>query len=129
MIAVDTNVVIRLLTRDDEAQFKKAHRLFSEKEIFLPDTVILESEWVLRYAYEFTPATICEAFEKLCGLPSIHLANPHLVSLAIAWHKQGLDFADALHLAQCQPYSNFMTFDTKLVRKAKGLGKCKVKSP
>ncbi|MCP5410517.1 MAG: PIN domain-containing protein, partial [Chromatiaceae bacterium] len=52
MIGVDTNVLVRLLTRDDEAQFRKALKLFQQEEIFIPKTVFLETEWVLRYAYD-----------------------------------------------------------------------------
>jgi len=54
VIAVDTNIIIRFLVNDDPKQFKKAYSIFNTKEIFIPDTVILETEWVLRYAYEFS---------------------------------------------------------------------------
>jgi predicted nucleic-acid-binding protein len=129
VIAVDTNLVVRLLTRDEEGQYQRARKVFREKQVFLPDTVLLETEWVLRFAYEFPRDMISAALENLCGLPNVRLANPQLLFMAIAWHKEGLDFADALHLAQCQPCTEFLTFDAKLVRKAKGFGTCKVKSP
>jgi predicted nucleic-acid-binding protein len=41
MIAVDTNIVVRLLTQDDEQQYNKSLKLFQEQDIFIPDTVIL----------------------------------------------------------------------------------------
>ncbi len=129
MIAIDTNIVVRFLTRDDELQFQKSLALFTGHDIFIPDTVILESEWVLRYAYDLEPAAISSAFTKLFGLPNIHLSNPALVAQAIEWHAQGLDFADALHLAQCQEYKQFFTFDNKFVDKAKDHGKCQVLKP
>ncbi|MFB2977172.1 type II toxin-antitoxin system VapC family toxin [Microseira sp. BLCC-F43] len=69
MIAVDTNIVVRLLTQDDEKQYNKSLKLFQEQDIFIPDTVILETEWVLRFAYKFKPAEICQAFRNLFGLP------------------------------------------------------------
>jgi len=53
MIAIDTNIIIRFLTHDNERQYKKAFSVFNSQEIFIPDTVILETEWVLRYAYSF----------------------------------------------------------------------------
>ena len=53
MIAVDTNIIIRFLTHDDNLQYKKAFSIFNTQEVFIADTVILETEWVLRYAYEF----------------------------------------------------------------------------
>jgi predicted nucleic-acid-binding protein len=43
MIVVDTNVVVRLLTQDDELQFNKSVEIFREQAVFIPDTVILQS--------------------------------------------------------------------------------------
>ena len=119
MIAIDTNIVIRLLTRDDELQFKKSLKLFKSHDIFIPDTVILESEWVLRYAYNYTPTIISNAFSKLFGLPNVHLTNPATIAQSLQWHINGLDFADALHLSQCQKYEQFFTFDKKFISKSK----------
>lgn len=62
VIAVDTNVVVRLLARDDETQYQASRALFETQEIFIPDTVVLELEWVLRYACDFLPAEIGAAF-------------------------------------------------------------------
>jgi predicted nucleic-acid-binding protein len=129
MIAVDTNVLVRFLTCDEKQQFKKAFALFEAHDIFIPDTVILELEWVLRYAYSFTPDEISNAFHKLFGLSNVHVTNPALIALAIQWHTHGLDFADAFHLALSQQYGQFFTFDSKLVRKAKNLGTCSVSNP
>lgn len=129
MVAVDTNILVRFLTCDDKRQFKKALALFENHDVFIPDTVILESEWVLRYAYSFTSDTIRNAFTKLFGLSNVHVTNPTLVAQAIQWHEHGLDFADALHLALSQQYEQFFTFDSKLVRKAKGLCTCSVLKP
>jgi predicted nucleic-acid-binding protein len=129
MVAVDTNVLVRFLTGDDQQQFKKAVALFENHAVFIPDPVILESEWVLRYAYSFKPDTICSAFSKLFGLPNVHVTNPNLIAQAVQWHGRGLDFADALHLALSQHYAQFLTFDGKLVRKAKGLCACSVLKP
>lgn len=53
IIAVDTNVVVRLLTQDDELQFNKSVEIFRESAVFIPDTVILETELVLRFAYKW----------------------------------------------------------------------------
>ena len=53
MIAVDTNVVVRFLTRDDEQQYEKSLKLFQEQDILILDTVILETEWVLLSCYNF----------------------------------------------------------------------------
>ncbi|WP_416670238.1 type II toxin-antitoxin system VapC family toxin [Egbenema bharatensis] len=129
MIAVDTNIVVRLLTQDDEQQYHRSFKLFQANDIFIPDTVILETEWVLRFAYRFKPDEICEAFRKLFGLPNVQLANGSLIVKVLKWHEQGLDFADALHLAQSQHCSAIYTFDMKFVDRAKGLSECNVQQP
>ncbi len=129
MVAVDTNVVVRLLTQDDEQQYNKSLTLFQEQDIFIPDSVILETEWVLRFAYGFKPDEICEAFRNLLGLPNVQLTNASLMAQVLQWHEHGLDFADALHLAQSQNYSVIYTFDSKFVRRSKGLTECEVQLP
>jgi predicted nucleic acid-binding protein len=129
MVAVDTNVIVRLLTRDDEAQYQKATALFGKEDIFIPETVVLETEWVLRYAYRFEPAAICDALAKTLGLANVKTPRPETMAQAIALARQGLDFADALHLAASQECSQFATFDTAFIKQAKGLTKCRVKKP
>jgi len=127
--AVDTNILVRLLTGDDTAQCQKARQVFARHEVFIPDTVILETEWVLRYAYQFPAAAINAAFAKLLGLANVRIARPDLMAKALEWHRQGLDFADALHLAANSKQESFLTFDAKLVKKAKGVSGCRVESP
>lgn len=126
MVAVDTNIVVRLLTQDDEQQYSYSLQLFQKYDIFMPDTVILETEWVLRFAYNFKPEEICAAFRNLFGLPNVQLTNESMMAQVLQWHEQGLDFADAIHLAQCQECSAMYTFDSKFVKKAQGLTDCEV---
>lgn len=129
MIAIDTNVIVRLLTKDNEAQYEAAFRLFSSEDIFIADTVILESEWVLRYAYDYSPKDIANALRKLFGLKNVHLSNPQLIVQAIDWHEQGLDFADAFHLATSKQHSKLKTFDEQFIKRAKKLSTCTVEKP
>ena len=100
MISVDTNIVVRLLTKDDKQQYKISFRLFQEQEVFICDTVILETEWVLRFAYKFAPSDIYQAFIKLFGLANVHLNNANKIAQVIEWYQSGLDFADAFHLVE-----------------------------
>lgn len=127
MVVVDTNM--RLLTQDDELQYQKSLEIFRTQNIFIPNTVILETEWVLRFAYKFKPVEICAALRKLFGLPNVQLSNTSLVFQTLEWHELGLDFADAFHLSQSQNHAEFYTFDEKFVKKAKGLTTCEVKVP
>ncbi len=70
MVAVDTNIIVRFLTQDEKLQYQKSLEIFQTQNVFIPDTVILETEWVLRFAYKFEPVEICEALRKLFGLPT-----------------------------------------------------------
>lgn len=129
MTGVDTNILVRLLTGDDPAQSARAQAVFRKPSLFIPETVMLETEWVLRYSYEFEPSAICAAFVKLCGLPNVTLANPHRMLTALQWYADGMDFADALHLAQSQACTAFVSFDRKFIQKADGKGECRVREP
>ncbi|MBM4207028.1 MAG: type II toxin-antitoxin system VapC family toxin [Gammaproteobacteria bacterium] len=129
MIAVDTNVVVRLLTKDDAAQFQKSYQLFDNNDVFITDSVILETEWVLRFAYGFDGKQISTAFNQLLGLPNVNVTQPALLAQAIAWHEEGLDFADAFHLAYNQYCKIFYTFDQKMSKVASKIGSCKVNVP
>ncbi len=129
MIAIDTNIIVRLLTRDDVKQYNVSRKLFEAEEIYIPDTVILETEWVLRFAYDFEPETICNALRKLFGLPNVRLSNGFAIAQAIDWHEQGLDFADAFHLSLSQHLPSLKTFDEQFIKKSKQLSSCVVKKP
>lgn len=119
MISVDTNIIVRLLTRDDEAQYQKALKLFNKNQIFIPISVILELEWVLRFAYQFKPMEIAGAFEKLAGLEQVTIDRQEQMHLALQGLQNNMDFADALHLSIAASASNqFVTFDKKLARNA-----------
>jgi len=129
MNGVDTNIIVRFLTGDDPGQSETARAVIKKPDIFLAETVMLETEWVLRHAYGFEIASIHDAFIKLCGLPNVILPNPHRMQIALQWYADGMDFGDALHLAASQACGTFFSFDRKLIRKAEGRGQCKVKEP
>jgi predicted nucleic-acid-binding protein len=129
MIAIDTNILIRLMTRDDEEQYQKSLKLFQNKNIFIADTVVLETEWVLRFAYKFKSVEICQAFRKVFGLPTVYLTNERLILQVIEWYANGLDFADAFHLASSHHCLEFYTFDEKFIKKSQDLSSSTVKKP
>ena len=64
MVAFDTNVVVRLLLRDDGVQAKKAEQTFLRHArgdgVFLPLIVLVETAWVLAYTYELDRKAIHE---------------------------------------------------------------------
>ncbi len=65
MIAVDTNLLVRLLTKDDPNQAKRAAKILESDVIFIPKTVALETEWVLRHAYGINKDAIMKGFQKI----------------------------------------------------------------
>ena len=75
MIAVDTNVVVRLVTADDQTQFRRARKAFRDHEVFLAETVLLETEWVLRYSYGFDADRIVGALRGLLGMRNVHVKD------------------------------------------------------
>jgi predicted nucleic-acid-binding protein len=129
MNGVDTSIIVRLLTGDDPGQSEKALAVIKRPDIFVAETVMLETEWVLRHAYNYKTTAIHDAFIKLCGLPNIVLPNPHRMQMALQWYADGMDFGDALHLSASQACGTFFSFDRKLIRKAEGRSQCKVKEP
>ncbi|MBA4369003.1 MAG: PIN domain nuclease, partial [Desulfobacterium sp.] len=104
------------LTGDDKPQFKRAKALFEKEDIIITTSVILECEWVLLYAYHFKQNDIMNAFQSLFGLSNVQLQDPVVIADAIEWHQNGMDFADAIHLAQSKDSEVFVTFDKKLIK-------------
>ncbi len=122
MLAVDTNVVVRFLTHDDRVQTARADAIFLSDEVWIAKTVLLETEWVLRAMYRFTADQVAGALRDLAGMPNVRLEDPLAVARAVEWHAQGLDFADALHLASRSDAERFLTFDERFVKRAQRAG-------
>lgn len=133
MRAVDTNVVVRLIVADDAPQVKKARAAFGAGDIFLSLTVLLETEWVLRSGYNFAPLQVVVALRALAGLPGVTVEEPTVLALALEWLGEGMEFADALHLAKANSKANpctaFLSFDRKLAKLALGRSPVVVKQP
>lgn len=121
MLAVDTNLVVRLLANDDAAQARRAAALFADEQIFISKTVLLESEWVLRFSYELPPTVILQALRNIIGLPNVIVEQQSEIAEALNGFERGLDFADALHLAGSRRAGRFATFDQKLIKRAEKL--------
>jgi predicted nucleic-acid-binding protein len=118
--AVDTNVLLRFLVDDGSEHVASARRIFAER-VFVPLSVMLESEWVLRSNFGFQRSQICDAFDRLLGLDTVTIQEIEIVETALSSARDGMDFADALHLHSSANCDVFYTFDKKLIRKAKGL--------
>jgi len=123
MIAVDTNVLVRCLVHDDAPQAARATELFRANEVWISKTVLLETEWVLRSLYAFAPEHVTRALRAVGGLATVFLEDEPAVARALDWVQAGLDLADALHLASAGHATQFVTFDRKLARQARGVTK------
>ena len=118
MRALDTNVLVRALFQDDAAQAKRAQSLLGAEPVYIPVTVVLELEWVLRSRYGYSPKTIADTLEKLAILENAVVGEQAAVVTAATKLRQGWDFADALHHALSAGCDDFVTFDTALARRA-----------
>ena len=119
MRAIDTNVLVRALVLDDAAQAARAQELLREHEVFVPVTVMLELEWVLRSRYGHSAAVISQTIEKILSLENVVVGEQAAVLSAATKLAQGWDFADALHHALSDGCDDFVTLDTGLVKQAK----------
>ncbi len=122
MIALDTNVVVRFLTADDPVQLGVARRVMQSGALFVSKTVLLETEWVLRYSYEIGGAEIGDALRKLIRYRRMEVEDLPAVIDALSWHAEGMDFADALHLSSSKGADRLATFDRELAAAAEALG-------
>ena len=124
MRAVDTNVLVRALVRDDPAQSPVAEALLREGALYLPVTVVLELEWVLRSRYGFTARRVAQALHLLVALANVTVGERDAVLAAAGRSAQGWDFADALHHALSAGCTDFVTLDATLVRQAARSASC-----
>jgi predicted nucleic-acid-binding protein len=121
MIGIDTNLLVRFLTNDDKIQAKYVAGLIEKNSIFIAKSILLETEWVLRYTYDASPASILQAFKNLLSLKRITIENPLCLLQTLEWYEQGFDFADALHLASNPKTASFATLDKAFIKVAKKL--------
>jgi predicted nucleic-acid-binding protein len=127
-IALDTNILARFYVDDPgdpEAAKQRpiARRVMTgSPSLFVPLTVILELEWVLRAFYGFDASRIIRVFEHLLGLAHINTEEAERVAIALPLAARGVDFADALHLVGSAHCSALYTFDDRrFARRARRL--------
>lgn len=117
MIAVDTNVVLRLLVGDNQDQTEVAQRRVAEG-VFVSHGVLMETEWVLRAAYRLSRERIADSLSDLIELASVEIEDRDELRWATARYRSGADWADLLHLIAARAQGGFATFDRALPRQA-----------
>jgi len=127
--AIDTNIVVRIVADDHEQQVAHATAALAKGDIYLSLTVCLETVWVLRSVYRMPSAAIADSLTKFAGIPGMEIENPEALFQAIEWLREGMDFADALHLAGAAHCSAMLSFDGDFAKAAKQLGTTPVIEP
>ena len=119
MIAVDTNVLVRLLVADDRSQHLRAVRFFDAQasepgSVWVSQVVLAELGWVLSRTYGRTRAEVAQAVRALAGNGTVSLEQPQAVQQAVS-HYEGsrADLADCLLSARAQTegLQGVVTFD------------------
>lgn len=124
MLGIDTNVLVRFLVRDNEAQFEKASGLIRrevgvENDVFVSLLVLQETEWVLRSRYGMQNIEIIEAISGLLDAAEIRFEDePAIEEALFSWKDSTADFSDCLIGAHNRRLgcSATVTFDTKAVK-------------
>jgi predicted nucleic-acid-binding protein len=102
MLGVDTNVLVRYLTRDDQPQYEKARRLIDREvskgePVLVSLLVLLETGWVLRSRYGLVKSEIVAAFSALLDTADLAFEDEPSIERAVySWKDSATDFADCL---------------------------------
>ncbi len=123
MPALDTNVLVRYLVADDRKQFHVAKSFIEEsilqEVLFVPVSVSVELEWVLRSLYELDKAMVLTTFNRLLETREIEFQEESSIEVALSLYAENnTEFADCLHIASAysKERSPLMTFDRKASR-------------
>lgn len=123
MIALDTNVIVRYLTEDDEEQADRAAALIEGavvqgEQLFVAHIVLCELAWVLDRSYRRPRSDIVSAIRGILKSAQVLVEDSELVHLALARYESGIaGFADYLirERASAAGCDEVATFDRKLL--------------
>lgn len=121
MPALDTNVLVRYVVQDDAAQLAAAKRLIRRcvdagQTLFVPLTVAVELEWVLRAVYGFSKQDVMTVLSSLFSAAELRFESERALEVALHLYRKAMaDFADCLHLAVAAQAGelHFWTFDKR----------------
>ncbi|AHE56986.1 type II toxin-antitoxin system VapC family toxin [Sphingomonas sanxanigenens] len=117
MRSIDTNIVVRLLLRDDPAQVALVDALVAEGGLIVSPTVLIETEWVLRAVYRLDRPTVSRLLTLLVDIEGVDVPDPPGVRWALGRHAAGADLADMIHLIVTESDA-FVTLDQRLASDA-----------
>lgn len=121
MKALDTNILVRFLVKDDDRQAMAVYNRLKQAEadhevLFIPVLVVLETIWVLDSVYEITRDEILDAFDELLLLPTLKFEmQPTIRNFITLSREVNLDLSDLLiaHSAKSPGCEKIITFDKK----------------
>lgn len=124
MAGLDTNVLVRWLVADDDVQVARVQALLESgrsagRSYFVPTTVLLELEWVLRSRYRLDKPAILRALNALLETQELDIQAEAALERALHLYRQGrADFADCLHAGLCAAAGQapLLTFDAQAAR-------------
>lgn len=118
MAAIDTHVLVRLVTRDDPDQYAKALEFLNLKRpVWVAHLVMLELAWVLSSCYGLAKDKVCAVVRTLLDAAEFNVQQPAVLEAALdRWEASGVDFADAFILESARAASEtpLGTFDARL---------------
>jgi predicted nucleic-acid-binding protein len=119
MQAADTNVIVRLLARDDSKQLAAAEAQ-AARGLWISHIVLLETSWVLESSYGIGRRDIADAVEMLLANPKLAIQDPDVVASALAEFRahRAIELSDCLILATARKVGHLplATFDRKLAK-------------
>jgi len=121
VIAIDTNIIVRIAVEDDPQQTEAAQRLLVSEHCYVAASVVLESVWVLKNVYKQGIPEISRLLQGVLDSQTLTVERADDVQTALNWYVAGLDFADAMHLATADKCRLLATFDRSFVRNANAL--------
>ena len=117
MIALDTNVLVRWIARDDPVQSAHADEILQEP-FFVSPSVLTELGWVLQTRIGMDRAKIAFSVSKLMSLPTANLPFAANLRWAVERYATQGDWGDLIHIATSTEAEAFGSFEKQLVKQA-----------
>ncbi len=117
MRGIDTNILARVIVRDDPLQAKLAEAALQDL-VFISLTVLMETVWLLTSRFRMSRGDIVQSLHDIFSLSTVVIEQEAHVNWALQRFHAGAGFADMIHLIANQHTSAFLTFDKTMVQEA-----------
>jgi predicted nucleic-acid-binding protein len=121
VIALDTNILIRTIVRDDPQHVDLAVDMMANNVCYVTRSVVQEVVWVLTRIYRQSASQVAAVIDLLLDIQQIEVEDEFQIMQAVIWYRQGMDFADALHLATSLKANSLATFDKGFIKAASAI--------